>query len=153
MRKIRYRPHPLLAYPTQPVFLALVAGIPFLIMGALWRDGLLSTTTVAAAFDGTALLCLVMPVTSAWRAAAMGREYRGYRQAIDDELSDPNLDDKRRQQLLVELSKLDAQFHFVHDRQGTLQKVKAIGTGMHLAARYLRKADKCLRSFFGFFKN
>jgi hypothetical protein len=147
MRKIRYRPHPLLAYPTQPVFLALVVGIPFLIMGALWRDGLLSTTTVAAAFDGTALLCLVMPVTSAWRAAAMEREYSGYRQVIADELSAPNLDDKRRQLLLVESSKLDAQFHFHHDRQGTLQKVKFIGAGMRLASRYLRKASKYINPF------
>ncbi|TPG74606.1 hypothetical protein [Pseudomonas arsenicoxydans] len=147
MRKIRYRPHPLLAYPTQPVFLALLVSIPFLIMGALWRDGLLSTTTVAAAFDGTALLCLVMPVTSAWRAAAMEREYRGYLQVIADELSAPNLDDKRRQQLLVERSKLDDQFHFVHDRQGTLQKVKVIGVGMRLASRYLRKINKYINSF------
>ncbi|WP_283181218.1 hypothetical protein [Pseudomonas svalbardensis] len=147
MRKLRYRPHPLLAYATQPVFLALVVSIPFLIMGVLWRDGLLSATTVAAAFDGTALLCLVMPVTSAWRAAAMEREYRGYQQVIDDELSAPNLDDKCRQQLLVERSKLDDQFHFVHDRQGTLQKVKFIGAGMRLASRYLRKVNKYINPF------
>lgn len=147
MRKLRYRPHPLLAYATQPVFLALVVSIPFLIMGVLWRDGLLSATTVAAAFDGTALLCLVMPVTSAWRAAAMEREYRGYQQVIDDELSAPNLDNKCRQQLLVERSKLDDQFHFVHDRQGTLQKVKFIGAGMRLASRYLRKVNKYINPF------
>lgn len=147
MRKIRYRPHPPLAYPTQPVFLAVVVSIPFLIIGGLWRDGLLSTTAVAAAFDGTALLCLVMPVTSAWRTEAMKREYRGYRKAIDDELCNPHLDEKGRQLLLVELSKLDAQFHFLHDRQGTLQKVKFVGAGMRLASKYLRKASKYTNPF------
>lgn len=147
MRKMRYRPHPLLAYPTQPVFLALVVSIPFLVMGGLWRDGLLSTTTVAVAFDGTALLCLIMPVTSAWRTAAMESEYRGYRLAIDDQLSASN-SESERQLLLIELSKLDAQFHFLHDRKGTLKKVKLIGAGMRLASKCLRKFSKYINGLF-----
>lgn len=147
MRKLRYRPHPLLAYPTRSVFLALVVAFPFLIMTGFWRDDLLSATTAAAALDGTALLCLVMPVTSAWGIAVMKKEYRGYRQAIDDGLSDPNLDYKGRRQLMVERSKLDAQYHFVHDRQATLQKVKLVGAGMRLASRYLRKANKYTNPF------
>lgn len=122
MKNLSIGPHFLVAPPTRPIYLTLLASIPCLIFVALSHQGDLTPTVASIVLSGMACICFALPVIQKPTQKWLRKEFEYYRHNISIVLADPSLTEAERAFLLSKDDCLQASYQLVNGPEETYRK-------------------------------
>lgn len=135
----QYGPSAFSAPPGRKNYIAIVALLPLLLLGAFWRHEFLNVYTAALSFLAGLGLCRLIPITHLFTAERHKRNYEREKLALTRRIAEPSCGEIECRKLKRKLIRLDDQHHLVINPEETFRRLRQLESAQFFIASWIVK--------------